>query len=268
MRVFVDGVGLLGPGLAGWQASIAMLAGARPYRAAPFVVPPAALLPANERRRAVPTVRLALAVGVEALANAGRDPLDVASVFTSSSADGETINDILQALTIVAREISPTRFHNSVHNAPSGYWSIATQSQEPSTSLCAFDASVAAGLLEAGGQAVVEDRPILLVAYDIPYLPPLAAVRPLSASFGVAFILAPQRNERTIARLDIALDHCGGSDVTIMSDPGLEALRHGAPAARSLPLLAAIARGGAGTVILDGISGNRLVISLAAGDDQ
>mgnify|MGYP002075717815 CR=1 FL=1 len=29
------------------------------------------------------------------------------------------------------RLISPTRFHNSVHNAPSGYWSIAARSTRP-----------------------------------------------------------------------------------------------------------------------------------------
>jgi hypothetical protein len=265
MRVFVEGVGLRGPGLEGWRASAAVLAGAQNYRAAALVVPPAELLPANERRRAVPTVRLALAVGVEALANAGREALDVASVFTSSSADGVTINEILQALTTVEREISPTRFHNSVHNAPSGYWSIATQSQEPSTSLCAFDASFAAGLLEAAGQAVVERRPILLVAYDIPYVPPLAAVRPLSAAFGTALVLAPRRTERTIGRLEIALDHRQGRDATVMTDGGLEALRNGAPAARSLPLLAALARGAADTVVIDGAAGNRMVISLVAG---
>jgi hypothetical protein len=263
MRVFVEGVGLRGPGLEGWQTSAGVLAGTRLHRAAPLVVPPAALLPANERRRAVPTVRLALAVGVEALANAGRDAVDVASVFTSSSADGETINEILQALATVAREISPTRFHNSVHNAPSGYWSIATQSQEPSTSICAFDASFSAGLLEAAAQAVVERRPILLIAYDIPYLPPLLAVRPLSAAFGMALVLAPRATERTIGRFEIALDHGPAGDATVMSDAGLEELRNGNPAARSLPLLAALARGTAGTVVLDGTSGNRLVISVA-----
>ncbi|MDB5406498.1 MAG: 3-oxoacyl-ACP synthase [Rhodospirillales bacterium] len=264
MRVFVEGIGLRGPGLDGWQASAGVLAGSQSYHAAPLVVPPAPLLPANERRRAVMSVRLALAVGVEALANAGRDALDVASVFTSSSADGETINEILRALATVEREISPTRFHNSVHNAPSGYWSIATQSQEPSTSLCAFDASFAAGILDAAVQAAVDRRPILLAAYDIPYLPPLAAVRPLTATFAAAFVLVPERTARTIARLDIALDHRRGSETTVMDDAGLEALRTGAPAARSLPLLAAIARGGADTVVLDGTTGDRLVVSLSA----
>jgi hypothetical protein len=265
MRVFLEGIGLCGPGLQGWQASAAVLAGTQSYRPAPLVVPPAALLPANERRRAVPTVKLALAVGVEALASAGRDAVEVASVFTSSSADGETINEILQALATDEREISPTRFHNSVHNAPSGYWSIATHSQEPSTSLCGFDASFAAGLIEAFGQAAVERRPILLVAYDIPYLPPLDAVRPLRTAFATALVLAPQRTDRTLAGFEIALDHQQGSAASTMRDAGLETLRTGSPAARSLPFLAALARGVAETIVIDGTAGNRVVISLTAG---
>ena len=77
------------------------------------------------------------------------------------------------------REVSPTRFHNSVHNAPSGYWAVATGSREPSTSLCAYDASFAAGLLEAAAQATVDDRPVTLVAYDLPYPEPLQRARPI-----------------------------------------------------------------------------------------
>jgi 3-oxoacyl-(acyl-carrier-protein) synthase len=152
IEVFVEGIGLRGPGLEGWAASRPILAGAVPFAAAPVILPPPALLPAAERRRAVPPVKLALAVGSEALQQAGRDPSGVATVFTSSGGDGDTVHEILRVLATAEREVSPTRFHNSVHNAPSGYWTIATGSREPSTTLCAHDASFAAGLLEAAVQ--------------------------------------------------------------------------------------------------------------------
>ena len=45
--------------------------------------------------------------------------------------------------------ISPTRFHNSVHNAAAGYWGIATGATAAANALCAYDASFGAGLLEA-----------------------------------------------------------------------------------------------------------------------
>ena len=114
------------------------------------------MLPA-ERRRAGATVKLAIAAGSEALAQAGRDPADMAMVFAASGGDGETVHEILAVLARSTREVSPTRFHNSVHNAPAGYWTVATGSRAPSTSLCAFDESFAAGLLDAAVQATVQD---------------------------------------------------------------------------------------------------------------
>jgi len=72
------------------------------------------------------------------------------------------------------RSISPTRFHNSVHNAPAGYWGIASGAMTPATVLCAHDASFGAGLLEALTQLAVdgslgfERGGTLLIAYDMP----------------------------------------------------------------------------------------------------
>jgi hypothetical protein len=66
MRVFVEGIGLIGPGLDGWLAARAILAGVEPYKSMPVRLPPPALLPPAERRRAGATVRLAIAAGMEA----------------------------------------------------------------------------------------------------------------------------------------------------------------------------------------------------------
>jgi Beta-ketoacyl synthase, N-terminal domain len=137
MRVFVEGVGLLGPGLNGWQASRPLLAGDAPFVYMPTVVTASDLLPAAERRRTGLPVKLALAAGQEAFVQSGRDAALTASVFTSSAGDGENLHQICATLASPEREISPTRFHNSVHNAPAGYWSIATHSRQASTSLCA-----------------------------------------------------------------------------------------------------------------------------------
>ncbi|HET6306599.1 MAG TPA: beta-ketoacyl synthase chain length factor, partial [Rhodopila sp.] len=177
LRVGVEAVALRAPGLANWNEAKAALTGAERYRASAVVLDAPALLSPAERRRAIPAVKLALAVGVEAVAQSGRDPKSLPVVFASSGADGEAISAILAALAAPGREVSPTRFHNSVHNAPSGYWGIAVQSQEAVTSLSAYDASFAAGLLEACVQCVSWGRPVLLIAYDLPYPEPLDSVR-------------------------------------------------------------------------------------------
>jgi hypothetical protein len=239
--VHVDGIGLLGPGLPGWAASRAVLAGDAPYVAADMPKPVTDLLPPAERRRCGETARLALAIGTEALAASGAAAADVASVFTSSSGNGEVVHQICESLAAPERDVSPTRFHNSVHNAPAGYWSIATGARGPSTSLCAHESSFTAGLLEAAVQAHCEALRVLLVAYDMPHPFPLSVVAPVSAPFGVALLLAPQRSDASLARLAIRLADAAAD--TVMPDAALEALRRGNSAARALPLLAAAARG-------------------------
>jgi beta-ketoacyl synthase-like protein len=262
VRVYVEGIGVRGPGLDGWAASRAVLVGADPYLPAPASLPANALLPANERRRTVQTVKLTLAVGAEAFAAARRDAATTATVFSSSGGDGETIHEILKALATGDHELSPTRFHNSVHNAPAGYWSIATKSQAPSSSLCCHDASFAAGLVEAAVQATVDDRAVALIAYDLPYPEPLNSVRHIGAVFGVALVLAPAATENCLAQLDIKITPQPGT-ATPMTNPALEAVRQGTPAARSLPLLAAIARNTPLTLGLDYVPGLRIDLSLA-----
>ena len=47
MLAFVEGVGLVGPGLRGWQASRAIFAGKQGYSRAPTAVAASELLPAG-----------------------------------------------------------------------------------------------------------------------------------------------------------------------------------------------------------------------------
>lgn len=241
MRVYIEGVGLCGPGLDGWAASQSVLNGKQVYVTVPTRIPSSPMLPSNERRRAVQTVRFALAVGTEAISAASRDPADIATIFTSSGGDGETIHDILTVLASPERELSPTRFHNSVHNAPAGYWGIATGSKAPSSSLCCHDDSFAAGLLEAAVQATEDGRVAALIAYDVQYPAPLRLVRPIAAPFAVALVLVPKPTEFAFACIDMVLRPKTGAP-TVMAVSPLEALRQGTPAARSLPLLEALAR--------------------------
>ena len=249
-RVFVEGVGLLGPGLQGWDAARRVLAGEEPFHPASTLIGASDLLPAAERRRTPVPVKLALAVGQEAFRNAGRDAAATATVFTSSSGEGESLHHMCEVLASAEREVSPTRFHNSVHNAAAGYWGIATRSREASTSLCAYDASFPAGLMEAATQVVSWRKPVALIAYDQPYPEPLHSARPLGASFGAALVLAPDATRAASATFELEVVP-GGEEPTGMSDSRLEELRLGTPAARALPLMEALARKAQGEVVLD-----------------
>ncbi len=262
MQVYVDGIGLWAPGLAGWSTSREILAGRQPYRETPLVRPSPAILPPTERRRSGNTVLLAVQVAQEAMEHAAKNPHDVATVFASSSGDLEITHDLCTALAQPERLMSPTKFHISVHNAAAGYWNIATGSQQVSTSLSCHDATFAAGLVESIAQGVGECRPVLFVAYDWPPPPPLHAKCPLSAAFGVGMMLSPQQSGQSIAALNVELIISCTSPFSIMDDTELEALRGGNPAARALPLLAAMARRQPTVVTLGYLDGNCVQIGV------
>ncbi|HTS52424.1 MAG TPA: beta-ketoacyl synthase chain length factor [Burkholderiales bacterium] len=240
MQVFVESVGLLGPGLSGWPASRPVLTGVAPYVPGEVPLPSPDALPAAERRRTGLEVRLALNAGLDALVRSARPPETLASVFTSCCGEGHAIHQICEALATAERVVSPTSFHNSVHNAPAGYWSIAQRSQAPSTSLCCFEWSFNAGLLEACAYCLTEARPVLLISYDLPYPEPVHAVWPMTGTLGAALLLAPRATSASFARLDVQTETDARAP-TRMQDPALEALRSGNPTGRALPLLRALA---------------------------
>src|ERR1700687_1049717 len=191
LTAYIEGIGVLGPGLADWPSAAAVLSAAAPYVAAATVLPTPLSLPPAERRRTGAVVKLALAIGFEATTRAGIDRSALATVFSSSGGDGFNCHEICQVLASSERQLSPTRFHNSVHNVAAGYWSIAAGATAAANVLCAFDASFGAGLLEALTQVAVERTPLLLLAYATQYPEPLHAKRPIPDAFGVAFVLAP-----------------------------------------------------------------------------
>lgn len=259
LRVFVQGIGLRGPGMAGWEATQAILTGQTRLEPGPVSLPAPEALPPAERRRVGVPVKLSMAVGFEAVSQSKLDPAELANVFSSTGGDCDNCHAILEALASSDRLISPTRFHNSVHNAPSGYWSIATHCRAPSTSLCAYDATFSAALLEAASQAVSSGQPCLLVAYDTAYPQPLYAFRPIPHPFGVAMVLSPERNEHSLAELRLSL--CEEAPAA-MAQAELEALRIGIPGARCLPLLEILARKGAGRCLLEYLEGISLGVEV------
>jgi hypothetical protein len=253
MRLGVAGVGVIGPGMESWQQAQQLLCSATPYNLEQPLPPLASsLLPANERRRTTPLIKLALQCGQDALTQWGGEVNALATVFASSGGDLETVDRIITALGMEGKPVSPTHFHNSVHNAPAGYWSIATQARAPSTSLSAFDSGFTAGLLEAGTQLLNDGGAVLLIAYDLPPPAPLLPFRPLVAPFASALLLTAANAQGVSAQLNVSITQEGQN---VMADAALEQLRCGNPAARALPLLQQLAVHSSGTVWLPYLSG-------------
>ena len=149
-RACIDGVGLLGPGLRRLERGQRRPARrARPSSAAARVLPPPECLPPAERRRTGTIVSWRSRSASRRCAQA-RAPMPRGCRRCSPPRAATARTATRSARRSPAeRLISPTRFHNSVHNAAAGYWGIATGATPAANALCADDASFGAGLLEA-----------------------------------------------------------------------------------------------------------------------
>jgi hypothetical protein len=203
LDIYVEGVGFWASRLPGWDVARAVLRGEAAAPATAATRPSPSLLPPAERRRAPDTVAVALEVASRACENAGRDPKTLASVFASANGDLAVEDAICDTLAKNPALTSPTKFHNSVHNAAAGYWTIATGCMKPYTALCGRECTFGQGLLESAAQVLSEAAPVLLVAYDIESRGPVATMQPSRGVLAGALVLSPQEGERNVARLTL-----------------------------------------------------------------
>ena len=245
MRVHVSGVGVAAPGLPDWDAARPVIAGAAPYEPSELVYRAPDTLSGAEKRRSPPSVRLTLDVAEQARRMAGVDGKDLSAVFGSMTGDGVVLTRCLETLTDASPYVSPTDFHNTVHNAAVGYWAIGAGSNRPATSLSAANETFALALLKSCMEVVTAGAPVLLCVYDIPYPEPLRAKVPVLAPFGAALILQPE-GQVTAPTLTVALSDEDRS----VSRPACgfwNGLFDGVPAARAIPILEWLATAGART---------------------
>jgi hypothetical protein len=188
----IEGVAFWASRMPDWRTARAVIRGERSPLEPAANRPTPALLAPTERRRAPDTVALALEVGAGACEAAARSPQELPSVFASTHGDLAISDYMCATLVATPTLISPTRFHNSVHNAAAGYWSIGTASCAPYTAISAYQHTFAEGLLEAATQAVCERTPVLYVAFDIEAKGALATMAPSRGLFGVALVIGPQ----------------------------------------------------------------------------
>jgi len=252
--LYIEGPAFWAPTLPGWDIASAVFRGEASPADPPAKRPSPQVLAPAERRRAPDTVALALEVAAAAVAGAGRNAADLPCVFASAHGD-LGINDYMcSTLAADPKLLSPIKFHNSVHNAAVGYWTIGTGCMAASNSLTAYESTFAAGLLEAAAQCAADQRPVLLVGYDMPAVGALASVTASRGLLAVALVVSPTRSERTVAALEWSLatgpatmpalrtDAARALDANAMADalPFFEALAHNDAESLKLPLSATL----------------------------
>jgi len=262
MPLAILGIGACANGIADWPQLQSILSGHDAHVPSPLGNVTAASLPPTERRRANVLSHVALRVGAEAICELPPELVPgLATVFSSAHGDGQVLAQMLDSLAREPGALSSTLFHNSVFNAPAGYWSIAMHCEGPSTMVCAGDASFAAGLIEACAKASSTHEAILYVSADVPFPASLAAYGVDHAAFACAVLLAPAQPLRDASCGSIGEWTISASDTAgAGSAPLGDFFAHNA-AASSLPLLTAVALRRKTTVRLPYLDGTMLDVA-------
>ena len=203
--LYIEGPALWAPTLPDWNVARAAFRGESAPVDPPVKRPSPQMLAPAERRRAPDSVAMALEVASAAVAASGRQAADLPCVFASAHGD-LAINDYMSS-TVVSNPtlLSPTKFHNSVHNAAVGYWTIGTACMAASNSLSAFEYSFAAALLEAATQCAADEAAVLLAGFDVQAVGALASMTKSEGLLAAAMVIAPARTASTVAALEWSL---------------------------------------------------------------
>jgi hypothetical protein len=242
MKLFVEGVGFWAARMPGWDMAREVLRGTTAPPATAATRPSPALLPPAERRRAPDTVAVALEVASRACESAGRDPKSLPSVFASANGDLVISDAICDTLAKTPALTSPTKFHNSVHNAAAGYWTIATGSMKAYTALCGDECTFGQGLLESASLALNDQVPVLLVAYDIEARGPVSTMQPSRGVLAGALVLSTEPRPRNLAQLTLEVRE-ESSPRQSLARPENAALVEGNAMRNALALFEALADG-------------------------
>jgi len=177
---YVRGLGLWTPGYASARAWC------RDDADPSIEAPDVALLAGPLRRRSTGLTRMAVEVLQQATAEAGCDVAAVPSVWATSNGEHTTAIRILSMMLRDEGKLSPTHFHNSIHNTASGYASIATGNCAPSGTLTGGAELVASSFLEAMCHLEASADDVVVVLADEPLLPPFdraGGTSPLALAF-------------------------------------------------------------------------------------
>ena len=254
MNIDIIGLGTWGVGFESWSALRPLLKTGADVRPEGSHAPAPQLIPPRERRRAPLAVRLAVEVADQTCRDAGVDPAATASIFAMGNGDSSITDYLCRTLLGDDKPVSPTKFHNSVHNAASGYWSISVGCRAPANAISALQHTVPVGLLEAAVQCTTEQRPVLLVAFDVPTPAPLHQLYAIDEPFGLGLVIAPGDRYRLAVST-------GPSPWPKLTAPALAQLYDTNPAARALALAAFLAGGQSAALNLPLDPSNTLTIS-------
>ncbi|MDA1076509.1 MAG: beta-ketoacyl synthase chain length factor [Proteobacteria bacterium] len=191
MKARLLGAGVWARGLTCYADLVDLIGSDKSLQNADFTTPAPASIPSRERRRAGLMISMAVEVAHQACDHAAVMKAEIPSVFTSAMCDTQITDYMGRKLAGAEKLLSPTRFHNSVHNAASGYWSISAENRASSSYIGASSHSVGAALLDVISLVNDVHEPALLVGYDLATEPPFDDVFAIQETMAFALVFAP-----------------------------------------------------------------------------
>lgn len=231
MQVSITGVGAWGPGVS-CASDIAGNSGS----IEDVPVPKPDLIPARELRRSPAASRLGVEVARQACLEAGQDPSTVRSVFASALGDSDITDYMCRTLAGEDKLLSPTRFHNSVHNAAAGCWSIACENTAPNTFVAGFSNTAGMALLESTVLTMTDGLPTLLVVTDVPIPGALADIHGAGTRAALALMIENPRGDSPVLHCEVT--STSASALAAAPDPATDPAQ---ATAQLWPLVGAVA---------------------------
>jgi hypothetical protein len=162
----------------------------------------AAMLEGPLRRRASALTRISVEVFDQATRAAGVDPSTIPTIWATAHGEHGTAIKLLKMMVRGEGKVSPTHFHNSVHNTPSAYASIAVGNGSASTTLTGGPELVSSAILEAFCHLDAGTPEVVVVLGDEPLHAPFDRgdmQEPLAISF--VFASDPERASFKLSNL-------------------------------------------------------------------
>lgn len=202
------------------------------------------IIPANERRRAPLPVRLAVESSWQATQQSTFQAEDLSCVFVSALGDTQLTDYMCKVLAGENKQLSPTKFHNSVHNAAAGYWTISTGCMQAANSVAGYEESVSLALLEALTQINLEQQPVLLTFYDAPVSKVLQDLLKNEYPFAVSLVIVPEQADCAGQKISVSVQNREQKWSELESTNNtLRAIYEATPTARILALLEKYGKG-------------------------
>lgn len=208
-RCNLVGIGAWGPGFNNWQELKTHLLNKAEDTDTKPITPKPAIIPANERRRSPLPVKIAVETSWQAAQQSTIAPQDMACVFGSGLGDTDITNYMCRALNSELKQLSPTKFHNSVHNAAAGYWTISTGCMKSANSIAAYHNTAGLALLEGISQSAFQNEIMLITLFDDKAHNAYRDIFACDTAFSAALIVTPHHmhQDKSLATIALSLNN-------------------------------------------------------------